>query len=74
MSPSSLAVLAQESSSSDGNFASFEVAPWIWVAFLAFVTALLARPAAGPPQAARPDQGSGRRVGGVDHDRRGFGA
>ena len=40
MSPSSLAVLAQESSS-DGNFASFDVAPWIWVAFLAFVTLLL---------------------------------
>jgi tellurite resistance protein TerC len=41
VSPSSLAVLAQESSSADGNFASFEVAPWIWVAFLAFVTVLL---------------------------------
>ncbi len=41
MSLSSLAVLASESSGSDGNFASFEVAPWIWVAFLAFVTALL---------------------------------
>jgi tellurite resistance protein TerC len=34
-------VLASESSGSDGNFASFEVAPWIWVAFLVFVTALL---------------------------------
>jgi tellurite resistance protein TerC len=41
VSPSSIAVLAQESSSSDGNFASFDVAPWIWVAFLAFVTVLL---------------------------------
>jgi tellurite resistance protein TerC len=38
---SSLAMLASESSGSRGNFASFEVAPWIWVAFLAFVTALL---------------------------------
>ena len=41
MSLSSLAVLASDSSSSDENFASFEVAPWIWVAFLAFVTLLL---------------------------------
>ena len=41
MSLSSLAVLASDSSSSEGNFASFEVAPWIWVAFLAFVTLLL---------------------------------
>ena len=42
MSLSSLAVLASESSSSSrDNFASFEVAPWIWVAFLAFVSALL---------------------------------
>ena len=41
MSLSSLAVLASESSGSDENFASFEVAPWIWVAFLAFVTVLL---------------------------------
>jgi tellurite resistance protein TerC len=41
VSPPSIAVLAQESSSSDGNFASFDVAPWIWVAFLAFVTVLL---------------------------------
>ena len=41
MSLSSLAVLASESSGSDDNFASFEVAPWIWVAFLAFVTLLL---------------------------------
>ncbi|HZM30335.1 MAG TPA: TerC family protein [Acidimicrobiales bacterium] len=39
----SLAVLASESSSSsaDGNFASFHVPVWVWVAFLAFVTALL---------------------------------
>jgi tellurite resistance protein TerC len=35
------AVLASESSGADGNFASFDVAPWIWVAFLAFVTLLL---------------------------------
>jgi tellurite resistance protein TerC len=41
VSLSSLAVLASESSGSDENFASFEVAPWIWVAFLAFVTLLL---------------------------------
>jgi TerC family integral membrane protein len=41
VSLSSLAVLASESSGSDENFASFEVAPWIWVAFLAFVTVLL---------------------------------
>src|SRR5918997_1230568 len=41
VSLSSLAVLASDSSSSDENFASFEVAPWIWVAFLAFVTLLL---------------------------------
>src|ERR671917_2022817 len=41
VSLSSLAVLASDSSSSEGNFASFEVAPWIWVAFLAFVTLLL---------------------------------
>lgn len=41
MPSSSLAMLASESSGSGGNFASFEVAPWIWVAFLAFVTALL---------------------------------
>jgi tellurite resistance protein TerC len=41
VSLSSLAVLASDSSSSDENFASFEVAPWIWVAFLVFVTALL---------------------------------
>jgi tellurite resistance protein TerC len=41
LSPSSLAFLASESSSADGNFASFEVAPWIWVAFIGFVTALL---------------------------------
>ncbi len=41
MSLSSLAVLAQESSSSDGNFASFDVAPWIWVAFLVFISVLL---------------------------------
>ncbi len=41
MSLSSVAVLASESSGSDENFASFEVAPWIWVAFLAFITVLL---------------------------------
>jgi tellurite resistance protein TerC len=41
VSLSSLAVLASESSSSRDNFASFEVAPWIWVAFLVFVSALL---------------------------------
>src|ERR687894_3052757 len=41
VSLSSLAVLASDSSSSDENFASFEAAPWIWVAFLAFVTLLL---------------------------------
>src|SRR5690606_5717202 len=41
VSLSSLAVLASESSGSRDNFASFEVAPWIWVAFLAFVTLLL---------------------------------
>jgi tellurite resistance protein TerC len=41
VSLSSLAVLASESSGSDENFASFEVAPWIWVAFLVFVTVLL---------------------------------
>ena len=37
----SSAVLASESSGSRDNFASFEVAPWIWVAFLAFVSLLL---------------------------------
>ncbi|HEX8802986.1 MAG TPA: TerC family protein [Acidimicrobiales bacterium] len=36
----SLALLASESSS-EGNFASFHVPIWIWVAFLAFVSALL---------------------------------
>jgi tellurite resistance protein TerC len=36
-----LSALASESSSSDENFASFHVPIWIWVAFLAFVTALL---------------------------------
>jgi tellurite resistance protein TerC len=41
VSLSSTAVLASESSGSRENFASFEVAPWIWVAFLAFVSALL---------------------------------
>jgi tellurite resistance protein TerC len=42
VSLSSLAVLASESSSgSRDNFASFEVAPWIWVAFLLFVSGLL---------------------------------
>jgi tellurite resistance protein TerC len=41
VSLSSLAVVASESSGSRENFASFEVAPWIWVAFLAFVSALL---------------------------------
>ena len=39
--PLSPALLASESSSSRDNFASFDVAPWIWVAFLAFVTVLL---------------------------------
>ncbi|MBN2622007.1 MAG: TerC family protein [Acidimicrobiales bacterium] len=33
--------MASESSGSADNFASFEVAPWIWVAFLAVVTGLL---------------------------------
>jgi tellurite resistance protein TerC len=37
----SLAVMASESSSKDENFASFHVPIWVWVAFLAFVTALL---------------------------------
>ncbi len=37
----STAMLASESSGSRENFASFEVAPWIWVAFLAFVSLLL---------------------------------
>jgi len=37
----SLAVMASESSSKDENFASFAVPIWVWVAFLAFVTALL---------------------------------
>ena len=41
MSPSSIAVVASESSGADGKFASFDVAPWIWVAFLAFITLLL---------------------------------
>jgi tellurite resistance protein TerC len=41
VSLSSTAVLASESSGSSGNFASFEVAPWIWVAFLVFVSLLL---------------------------------
>ena len=44
MSLSSLAVLASQRSGSSGssdNFASFDVAPWIWVAFLAFVSVLL---------------------------------
>jgi tellurite resistance protein TerC len=41
LSLSSLAILASDSSASDQHFASFEVAPWIWVAFLAFVTVLL---------------------------------
>jgi len=41
VSLSSVAVLASESSGSDENFASFEVDPWIWVVFLAFVTLLL---------------------------------
>jgi tellurite resistance protein TerC len=41
VSLSSTALLASESSGSSGNFASFEVAPWIWVAFLAFVSSLL---------------------------------
>ena len=38
---SSAALFASESSGSRENFASFEVAPWIWVAFLAFVSLLL---------------------------------
>jgi TerC family integral membrane protein len=38
---SSLAVLASESSSSDGNFASFHVPVWIWLVFLAVVSGLL---------------------------------
>jgi tellurite resistance protein TerC len=39
---SSLAVLASEASSSDeGNFASFDVPFWVWIAFLVFVTVLL---------------------------------
>jgi len=37
----SFAVLASEQSSSDGNFASFDVPVWVWVVFLAFVTVLL---------------------------------
>jgi tellurite resistance protein TerC len=41
VSVSSVAVLASESSGSGENFASFDVAPWIWVAFLVFVSALL---------------------------------
>src|SRR5918999_4439721 len=41
VSLSSLAVLASDSSSSDENFASFEVAPWIWVAFVALISVLL---------------------------------
>jgi tellurite resistance protein TerC len=41
VSLSSAALLASESSGSRENFASFEVAPWIWVAFLAFVSLLL---------------------------------
>ena len=41
VSPSPVALLASESSSSNDNFVSFDVAPWIWVAFLAFVTFLL---------------------------------
>jgi tellurite resistance protein TerC len=35
-----LATVASESDSRE-NFASFDVAPWIWVAFIAFVAALL---------------------------------
>jgi tellurite resistance protein TerC len=35
------ALASQTSTSSDENFASFHVPVWIWVAFLAFVTALL---------------------------------
>jgi tellurite resistance protein TerC len=41
VSLSSATLLASESSGSRDNFASFEVAPWIWLAFLAFVTLLL---------------------------------
>jgi tellurite resistance protein TerC len=37
----SFAVVASESSSNDSNFASFHVPVWVWLAFLAFVTALL---------------------------------
>jgi tellurite resistance protein TerC len=39
--PSFPAIQTQASSASGGDFASFEVAPWIWVAFLVFVTVLL---------------------------------
>ena len=39
--PVSLSLLASESSGSRENFASFEVAPWIWVAFLALISTLL---------------------------------
>jgi tellurite resistance protein TerC len=41
VSLSSTTLLASGSSDSSENFASFEVAPWIWAAFLAFVTLLL---------------------------------
>jgi tellurite resistance protein TerC len=34
-------MVASESTSQDDNFASFHVPIWIWVAFLAFITALL---------------------------------
>jgi tellurite resistance protein TerC len=37
----SYAVLASEASSSNENFASFDVPVWMWVAFLAFVSVLL---------------------------------
>ena len=70
--PSSLAVLASESSGRDENFASFDVPIWIWFAFLALdLGPAHRRPAAGPPHTARADhQGGGHRVGGVDQHRR----
>jgi hypothetical protein len=36
----SLARLAAESSSSQGNFASFDVSIWIWMGFLALISVL----------------------------------
>jgi tellurite resistance protein TerC len=38
---SSLLTVASSSSESADNYVSFDVAPWIWVAFVAFVSALL---------------------------------